>query len=53
MLVSAETRGSRKHVGKDHVSLLLMADTVFGGWRNGGAPRKNRKEGREQSRRGI
>lgn len=52
MLVSADTRGSRKHFGKHPVSLLLMAVAVLGGWRNGGGRRKNRKEGREQGRRG-
>lgn len=53
MLASAETRDSRKRVDKARVSLLLMAVTVFGGWRKKGGPRKNRKEGREQGWRGI
>lgn len=50
----SECRNKRKqNACKDRVRLLLMAVSVFGGWRNGGGLKKNRKEGREQGRRGI
>lgn len=50
----SECRNKRKqNACKDRVRLLLMAVTVFAGWRNGGGLKKNRKEGREQGRRGI